>query len=186
MARKLRYSPIGIAEHIIQRGNNQQNCFKCDQDKLAYLQWLKHYSEEFSVEIHAWVLMRNHVHLLCTPNQEMAISKMMQSLGRCYVSYFNRRYNRSGTLWEGRYKATLIDSENYLLQAYHYIELNPVRANIVKHPRDYKWSSYRTNALGKASTLITPHKEYLSLGISKQQRLHNYQKLKLGQGSESA
>jgi len=115
MPRLKRVAPVGVPQHVIQRGNNRQVCFGSEQDMVAYIGWLKEFSKKFEVEIHAWVLMTNHVHLLCTPKQDAAISKMMQSLGRMYVRYFNCAYGRSGTLWEGRYKSCLIESETYLL-----------------------------------------------------------------------
>ncbi len=121
--------------------------------------------------------MSNHVHLLCTPNKEYAVSKMMQSLGRSYVRYFNYSYARSGTLWEGRFKSCLIDSESYLLEVYRYIELNPVRACMVNKPSEYQWSSYQCNALGKVSDLRTPHALYLKLGESESQRQQAYRDL---------
>lgn len=126
--------------------------------------WLKDYAEEFQVEIHAWVLMTNHVHLLCTPATASATSLMMQALGRRYVQYFNRRYKRSGTLWEGRFRSSLVQEEAYLLHLYRYIELNPVRAGMVDDPADYSWSSYQSNALGQSISLLTPHRLYLGLG----------------------
>ena len=124
--------------------------------------------------MHAWVLMENHVHLLCTPRKDHAISRMMQSIGRLYVRYYNHTYQRSGTLWEGRFKSCLVQSERYLLELHRYIELNPVRANRVDDPSDYSWSSYAINALGVESELPTPHPEYLALGKSKDERLSNY------------
>ncbi len=174
MARLPRISPVGIPVHVIQRGNNRQCCFAALEDYSAYVRWLKEYSKQYSVDIHAWVLMTNHVHLLCTPQQECAVSKMMQSLGRRYVQYFNYQYQRSGTLWEGRYKSCLVQSEKYLIELYRYIELNPVRAMIVKDPCEYIWSSYQVNALGKMSELCTPHPEYLRLGIIKSEQMTNY------------
>ena len=177
MSRKLRIAPIGIAQHIIQRGNNRQVCFCNDKDMAAYVGWLKQYATKFNVDIHAWVLMTNHVHLLCTPQSANGVSLMMQSLGRMYVRYFNHRYKRTGTLWEGRFKSALIQSDTYLLQVYRYIELNPVRANMVNDPADYSWSSYQYNALGKISSLLTPHPVYLSLGLCKDQTLDAYQGL---------
>ncbi|GIU31948.1 transposase [Shewanella schlegeliana] len=138
MPRKPRANPIDIPQHIIQRGNNRQACFTSEQDFIAYTGWLKDYAKKFQVEIHAWVFMTNHVHLLCTPREHNAISQMMQSLGRQYVRYFNYTYKRSGTLWEGRYKSCLVQAEDYLLQLYRYIELNPVRANMVDDPCKYQ------------------------------------------------
>lgn len=163
MARKARFTPVGIPQHIIQRGNDRQLCFGCGADFKAYLYWLKVYSEKHQVSIHAWVLMTNHVHLLCTPNSADGISKMMQSLGRSYVRYFNYNYQRTGTLWEGRFKACLVNASEYLLNLYRYIELNPVRANMVKDPADYVWSSYQCNGLGRKSRLLTPHDLYIAL-----------------------
>ena len=143
----------------------------------AYVDWLKEYAKKYNVSVHAWVLMTNHVHLLCTPSCVQGISKMMQSLGRMYVRYFNRSYKRTGTLWEGRFKSCLIQEENYLMQVYRYIELNPVRASMVDDPAEYFWSSYQCNALGKKSELLTPHAIYTRLGINEQERQLVYRKL---------
>ena len=177
MARFNRASPIGIPEHIIQRGNNKQVCFSTKKDMKSYLSWLNEYSVKYKVDVHAWVLMSNHVHLLCTPHAPQAISSMMQSVGRMYVRYFNNTYDRSGTLWEGRYKSCLIESESYLLHLYRYIELNPVRAGTVNDPSEYPWSSYKYNGLGKRNNLQTPHELYKALGRSKIKRLEKYQAL---------
>ena len=177
MARLIRVSPIGVPQHVIQRGNNHQVCFGSEKDMKAYLGWLKEYSKKYFVEIHAWVLMTNHVHLLCTPRGEQAVSQMMQSIGRMYVRYYNYSYGRSGTLWEGRFKSCLIESEQYLFELYRYIELNPVRAGMVKEPSDYSWSSYACNALGVETDLQTPHTQYLSLAKTKKARLENYRSL---------
>ena len=177
MARLVRVAPVGVPQHIIQRGNNRQVCFASEEDMKAYLNWLKELSMKHQVDVHAWVLMTNHVHLLCTPRKENAISRMMQSIGRLYVRYYNHTYQRSGTLWEGRFKSCLVQSERYLLELYRYIELNPVRADMVDEPSDYSWSSYAINALGVESELQTPHPEYLALGKSKNERLRNYRDL---------
>ena len=177
MARLSRLCPVGVPEHVIQRGNNKQKCFIYKRDYIAYLKWLIDYSSQYQVDIHAWVLMTNHVHILCTPRQDNAISLMMQSLGRQYVGYFNKSQQRTGTLWEGRYKSCIVDSEHYLLKLYRYIELNPVRANMVAKPDDYVWSSYQINALGKQSRLCTPHPLYQALGKDDRQRRCNYQAL---------
>jgi putative transposase len=174
MPRKPRVSIAGVAEHIIQRGNNRQVIFAQNADMKAYINWLKEYARKFDIAVHAWVLMTNHVHLLCTPNAPFAVSLMMQSVGRRYVQYFNRRYGRSGTLWEGRFRSSLVQSEEYLLHLYRYIELNPVRAGMVEHPSGYTWSSYQINALGKRSQLITPHQLYLSLAGTQEQRQFAY------------
>ena len=177
MARLPRISPIGMPVHLIQRGNNRQTCFAAPEDYAAYLNWLKEYAIKFSVDVHAWVLMTNHVHLLCTPQVKGAISQLMQSVGRRYVQYFNYQYKRSGTLWEGRYRSCLVQTEDYLLEVYRYIELNPVRANMVEDPGEYNWSSYPINALGKVSQLCTPHPEYLKLSKRKDARMRRYRAL---------
>jgi len=177
MARLPRISPSGIPVHLIQRGNNRQACFGAVEDYIAYIGWLKEYSKKYCVAIHAWVLMTNHIHILCTPLEDGGVSKMMQSIGRRYVQYFNHQYKRSGTLWEGRYKSCLIEAENYLIGVYRYIELNPVRANMVKDPSEYQWSSYQINGLGNLSELCTPHAEYLKLGLSEVERMENYRAL---------
>ncbi|WP_236009584.1 transposase [Vibrio ulleungensis] len=185
MARQLRNMPQGMAQHVIQRGNNRQACFVDDFDRHAYLSWLNKYALKYQVHIHAWVLMSNHVHILCTPHSQDGISKMMQSLGRAYVLYFNRKHERTGTLWEGRFKASAVDTQHYLWVVSHYIEMNPVRAEMVPKPVDYKWSSYHTNALGKPSNLITPHPLYEAIGKDKQSRLEAYQAIFEELGSES-
>jgi putative transposase len=177
MARLKRVAPIGVTLHIVQRGNNRQVCFCDEHDMKAYLSWLMEFSVKHQVEIHAWVLMTNHVHLLCTSRQAMGVSKMMQSLGRVYVRYFNQRYGRSGTLWEGRFKSCLVDSENYLLEVYRYIELNTVRAAMVNCPAEYSWSGYQCNAMGKQSALQTPHELYQRLGPTRELRQEAYREL---------
>ena len=177
MPRLARLCPEGIPQHIIQRGNNRSICFCSDSDLAFYANCLKHYSDKFDVDIHAWVFMTNHVHLLATPQKEGAVSKMMQSIGRVYVRYFNKTYQRTGTLWEGRFKSCVVETEYYLLACYRYIELNPVVANMVEDPADYVWSSYQCNALGKSSELLIPHKEYLRLGKTVEERLANYREL---------
>ena len=164
MPRRLRLDQPGQPQHIIQRGNNRSACFFADDDYYCYLHWLKKAAHDQGVEIHAYVLMTNHVHILATPTKPGALATMMQSLGRRYVRYVNATYKRSGTLWEGRYKAGVVDAEEYLLRVYRYIELNPVRANMVAHPGDYPWSSYAVNGAGKANDWLKPHALYLALG----------------------
>jgi len=163
MARPPRFDVPGVAQHIVQRGNDRLPCFARDLDYVRYLQDLRDAASENDCAIHAYVLMTNHVHLLVTPTTPGALGKMMQALGRRYVSYFNRHYHRTGTLWEGRYKSCLVDSEDYVLRCYRYIELNPLRARMVGSPDAYRWSSYCCNAQGKYDSLITPHATYLSL-----------------------
>lgn len=178
MARLPRFVLPGHPQHVIQRGNNRQECFCAESDYRFYLDKLRSASAKHGCEIHAYVLMTNHVHLLVTPRQPEGIGKMMQTLGRYYVQYYNYCYRRTGTLWEGRYKATLIDSEMYLLTCMRYIELNPVRANhMATHPADYPWSSYRCNALGQEDRLVTPHPEYQRLGKTQEERHAAYRAL---------
>ena len=141
-------------------------------------------SIKFGVDIHAWVFMTNHIHLLCTPHSENGVSRMMQAMGRSYVQYFNHKYSRSGTLWEGRFKSCLVQENEYLLELYCYIELNPIRAGMVKSPAEYSWSSYQINGVGKRSELCTPHPTYLTLGSSAEERLHNYRELFAGHVDE--
>lgn len=178
MARLPRFVITGQPQHVIQRGNNRQDIFCTDEDYRFYLDKLADAAKKHQCDIHAYVLMTNHVHLLVTPHTVDGIGKMIQMLGRYYVQYFNHCYHRTGTLWEGRYKATLIDSEQYLLTCMRYIELNPVRAkNMVKHPVEYPWSSYSYNALGKVDQLVTPQLEYQRLGTTKQERQSAYRQL---------
>lgn len=174
MARQPRFVLPGQPQHVIQRGNNRQVIFHHPYDYEYYLEKLKNCLNEFECEIHSYVLMTNHVHLLVTPHLENSISKVMQVVGRHYVPYFNKKYKRTGTLWEGRYKASLIDSENYLFSCMRYIELNPLRAKMVSCPSEYQWSSYKSNALGMDSDLITPHDEYQKLGLNQEERCMNY------------
>ncbi|WP_226704501.1 transposase [Microbulbifer elongatus] len=177
MARLPKVAPIGIPQHVVQRGNNRQVCFCSDEDFTAYAGWLRECAAQYQVQVHGWVFMTNHVHLLLTPLADQAISRMMQALGRLYVRYFNRECRRSGTLWEGRFKSCLVQSEEYLLHCYRYIELNPVRAAMVSNPGEYHWSSYSSNALGVPSSLLTPHPEYLKLGRYPRQRRERYRAL---------
>lgn len=163
MARQPRFELPGQPQHIIQRGNNRQEIFTSDRDYRFYLDKLKEKCIEHKLNIHAYVLMPNHTHILATPGNEKSISKVLQSLGRCYAQYYNYIHDRTGTLFEGRYRATLVDTDTYLLHCYRYIELNPVRAGLAKHPSEYFWSSHRHNALDIEDKLVTPHIKYLSL-----------------------
>jgi len=174
MARRPRTNLEGVPQHIIQRGNNRQACFFSKDDYTVYLDKLLHYSKKYVVDVHAFVLMTNHVHLLMTPNTKHGISQLMQSLGRYYVRYVNQVHGRTGTLWEGRYKSTLVDSEQYLLVLYRYIELNPVRAGMVEHPSEYPWPSFHHNAMNKKIQLVVPHTLYQSLGTDKESRRAAY------------
>ena len=149
MPRRARLVPPGVPLHLIQRGNNRQVCFLAEDDCRFYLDWLTHYARKLDVAIHAWVLMTNHVHLLVSPADPAGPGAVMQALGQRYVQHFNRAWARSGTLWEGRFRSCPVDAEAYLLACQRYIELNPVRAGMVGHPAEYRWSSFRANALGE-------------------------------------
>ena len=177
MARLPRFDVPGYPQHVIQRGNNRGIIFAGEEDYTFYLEKLGEACKKYQCDLHAYVLMTNHVHLLMTPHLKGSIGKVMQMLGRYYVQYFNFQYNRTGTLWEGRYKATVLESEHYLLSCSRYIELNPVRADIVKHPADYPWSSYHFNALGVSNSLIKAHPIYAALGRGKSSRQSAYRAL---------
>ncbi len=177
MARLPRFVIPGQPQHVIVRGINREAIFHKEKDYVFYLEKLKYACETFGCQLHAYVLMTNHVHLLLTPGTEASIGKTIQSVGRYYVQYFNHHYQRTGTLWEGRYKSTLIDSETYLLTCYRYIELNPVRAGMVDHPSAYPWSSYRFNALGEENETIKPHRLYRRLGQTPKERQKAYRAL---------
>lgn len=164
MARLPRLTLAGYPHHIIQRGNNRQLIFADKQDFEAMLELLAVHAQKLAVAIHAYVLMDNHFHLLATPATAEGLSLMMQAVGRSYVRYFNRRHGRSGTLWEGRYRSTLIESERYLLACMVYIDLNPVRAGMVAQAADWPWSGHAHSLGLRADPLITPHALYWALG----------------------
>jgi len=177
MARLPRFVIPNQPQHVIVRGNNRTDIFYADADYQFYLEKLQLACDKHHCQLHAYVLMTNHVHLLITPLGEDGIGKVMQMLGRYYVQYYNYTYKRTGTLWEGRYKATLIDSASYLLTCMRYIELNPVRAGMVSHPSEYSWSSYHYNAIGQPNELITPHIEYIRLDKAAESRQAAYRQL---------
>lgn len=177
MPRRARIALPHVPLHLIQRGNNRQACFFADEDYRNYLDWLVEYSGKTGCRIHAYVLMTNHVHLLVSSECGSASGVLMKALGQRYVQYVNRVYKRSGTLWEGRYRSCPTQAETYLLACQRYIELNPVRAGMVEHPADYRWSSYRANAQGESNALVHPHERYLALGASAEERQANYREL---------
>ncbi len=164
MARLPRYFVKGQPQSVIHRGYDQDTVFFHDDDCQYYLDCLEDASQHYGLAIHAYVLMDNHVHLLATPATARSLSRTLQSTGRRYGQYFNTTYDHTGTLWEGRYRATIIDAGEYLLTCMRYIELNPVRAGIVKRARDYPWSSYGYNAYGETDALIRSHRIYRNLG----------------------
>lgn len=177
MARLGRYFLPDQPLHVIQRGNDRKAIFFTAADREAYLGWLAAAAVEYGCAIHAYVLMTNHVHLLLTPERARSLPGMMQSLGRRYVRYINAGRKRSGTLWEGRYRAAPIDSEAYLLACCRYIELNPVRAGMVDQPRQHHWSSYGANALGRPDPLVRQHALYRALGSNAAERQAAYRAL---------
>jgi len=177
MPRNSRRRFPGIPLHIVQRGNDRIPCFRSDQDLALYLGLLKELTPRFECHIHAYVLMTNHVHLLLTSQQPDGPSCLMRDLGQRYVQHFNKSHQRTGTLWEGRFRSHIVDSETYLFTCQRYIELNPVRAGIVFSPSEYPWSSYRANAGLEGSPLIVPHELYLRLGATGDERQRRYREL---------
>jgi putative transposase len=177
MPRRPRIKLAENPQHLVQRGVNREPCFFAEEDYHCYLHWLQEAAADWHCAIHAYVLMTNHVHLLITPKTENGLAKLMQSMGRRYVQYINRHYKRTGTLWEGRYKSSLIEAEAYLLTCMRYIELNPVRADMVGDPAAYRWSSYRYNGVGQTDPRITEHPLYHSLGQDDESRRSVYRSL---------
>ncbi|MGB7815960.1 MAG: transposase [Methylotenera sp.] len=177
MPRRPRVIVPNTPQHLIQRGNNRQACFYADEDYQFYLEWLKEYADKAECNIHACVLMTNHVHLLVSTEKADAVGAMMKALGQRYVQYINKTYKRSGTLWEGRYRSCPIQAEAYLFSCQRYIELNPVRANMVAHPAEYRWSSYAANAQGEPNVIIKPHLLYNALGLDAEKRQAAYREL---------
>jgi len=177
MPRKPRFYLPGVPVHVVQRGNDRQAVFFADEDYAVYLSWLREGAEQHGCLVHAYVLMTNHVHLLMTPQAHDSISRTMQFLGRNYVGYVNHTYQRTGTLWEGRHKGSVIDSSAYALACSRYIELNPVRAGMVDTPSAYHWSSYGANALGIDGIWLKPTLEYEALGSDDEQRRRRYRDL---------
>ena len=177
MPRKPRFYLPDVPAHVVQRGNARQAVFYDESDYSSYLEWLVEGAERCGCAVHAYVLMTNHVHLLLTPEDARAIGRTLQHVGRKYVTYVNHGYGRSGTLWEGRHKGSLIDSEAYALACSRYIEMNPVRTGMVKTPGEYRWSSYRRNAFGEGADWLRPPGEYLRLGSDAEARQRAYRDL---------
>ena len=177
MPRAPRLVVPGVPLHLIHRGNNRAATFYSPSDFQRYRETLHQASHRFRCAIHAYVFMTNHVHLLITPEDDSGPSRMMQLIGRQYVRYVNTRNHRTGTLWEGRFRSSLIDSDRYLLTCSRYVELNPVRAQMVHDADQYRWSSYRHNAFGDADPLITPHLLYSTLGTTPADRQAAYRAL---------
>lgn len=177
MPRQPRYFIAGFPQHVIQRGINRQPVFFEHSDYAMYLNSLRDAAVMHKCQVHAYVLMTNHTHLLVTPRSERTIPLVMQAIGRTYVQALNRKHERTGTLWQGRYKASLVQDDRYLLTCYKYIELNPVRAGLVAAPKDYPYSSFAHNAYGVANALITPHEIYDSLARTPENRQAAYRRL---------
>ena len=186
MPRRPRIKLAGVPQHVVQRGINREPCFFAEEDYHSYLHWLEKAAADWHCVVHAYVLMTNHVHLLITPEAETGTAKLMQAVGRRYVQYVNRSYKRTGSLWEGRYKSSVIQAETYLLTCMRYIELNPVRASMVQDPGQYRWSSYRHNGLGQSDPRITPHPLYLALDRDAADRQRAYRALFCSQLDEAA
>jgi len=177
MPRLPRFFVPGLPLHVIQRGNDRAPVFRRIEDASFYRRCVAFASRRHGVAIHAYVLMTNHVHLLVTPSRRTSVPRMMQSIGRVYVQYFNLAHGRTGTLWEGRYKAAIVDDETYVLTCMRYIELNPVRAGMVASPCDYRWSSYQANAGGAEDDLVDPHDAFRRLGHTPAERHTAYREL---------
>jgi putative transposase len=177
MARSPRLVVPGVPVHLIQRGNNRTATFRSADDFERYRETLYHASRRYRCAIHAYVLMTNHIHLLITPEDDSGLAYVVQTIGRRYVRWMNARYDRTGTLWEGRFRSSVIDSEQYLFACSRYIELNPVRAQMVDRPDRYHWSSHRHNAHGEQDELIAPHALYRTLGSSPPEREAAYRAL---------
>lgn len=177
MPRPPRLELPGVPLHVVQRGNNRAACFFGDVDRRFYLKCLAQSAAARGCSVHAYVLMSNHVHLLVTPAEVGAVGAMMQDIGRRYVRVMNNIYGRTGSLWEGRFKASLIDSENYLFNCHRYIEENPVRAHMVPHAAAYPWSSHVHYARRGVNRLITAYPQYHALGATEDERRTTFQSL---------
>lgn len=176
MPRRTRMYLPGLPYHVVQRGNNREPCFIEPENYQYYLELWQILSERYGVAVHAYCLMTNHIHFLVTPDTESSISNTMKVVGSRYAQYINLKYKRTGTLWEGRHRSSLVQSEKYLLTCMLYIELNPVRAGMVEQPEEYKWSSFGSNAWGDENW-IKPHSEYLRLDDTKAEREAFYREL---------
>lgn len=176
MPRRARSYIPGLPYHIVQRGNNREACFVEPENYQFYLELWQQLSKRYGVSVHAYCLMTNHIHILATPETKSALSDTMKVVGSRYAQYINKKYKRTGTLWEGRHRSSLVQTEKYLLTCCRYIELNPVRAGMVRRPEEYRWSSYGVNAWGDTGWL-KPHEEYLRLGNRTEERLYAYRDL---------
>ena len=172
MVRRTGICPAGIPQHIVHRGNQLQDCFRGVSDFATYYALLDQYCRKFRVDIHAWALMNNHVHLLATPRESHVIEPFMEAVSRRYERYHNARYQNTDDLWEARFHACVVEAEPYFLHCQRYIERNPVMAGIASHPDGYQWSSYGNHAYGMATAFHTPHACYLEMGENAARRQH--------------
>ena len=177
MARLPRYSITNQPQHIILQGRDGQTIFQQEQDYQYFHDCLDAAAYNYNLKVHAYVLMPDHVHVLATPGNKDSVSRVVQSIGRNYVQYFNECYDGIGTLWEGRYRATVVDPRHYLLTCSRYIELNPVRNQLVDKPQDYPWSSYAHNALAQTDEMISAAGEYQKLGNTERECAREYKKM---------
>ena len=181
MPRRARMYIPDFPYHIVQRGNNREACFIEFENYQFYLELWQECASRYGVKVHAYCLMTNHIHVLATPDTEESISRATRVIGSRYAQYFNRQYHRTGTLWEGRHKSSLVQSDRYFLICSRYIELNPVSASMVERPEHYRWSSYRENAWGEPGWM-TSHEQYMKLGADKADRCSAYRELFTGAG----
>jgi putative transposase len=177
MSRHPRVFIHGLTQHVVQRGANRSAVFRAPSDYAVFLGALQRAANAAGVAIHAYALMSNHIHLMATPGSARALSTMMQAVGRIYVPFFNRQYGRTGTLWEGRFRAALLATETYWTTCLRYVELNPVRAGIVTRPEDYRWSSYRAHAFANHDPLLSSHPLFDALGATSEQRAETWRNL---------
>jgi putative transposase len=177
MARQPRFFVPGVPQHAVQRGCDRRPIVEDEEDRCFFIGCLAEASHVHRLQIHAYVLMTNHLHLLATPQDCTSLPRTFQDIGRRYVPYFNRKYGRTGALWESRYRAAVVETERYFLTCMKYIELNPVRAGLVRYPDEFQWSSYRSNALGMGDGVVSPHEVYERLGQSAAERTSRYREL---------
>jgi putative transposase len=174
MPRHARLRIAGLPLHVVQRGTNRARCFNTPDDLSLYLGLLNQFGTPLGVDVHAYVLMPNHVHLLLSPREAWSISGFMKQVGQRYAQHFNRTYGRTGAFWEGRFHSSIVDTDKYLMLCHRYIELNPVRAGLCGSPHAYEWSSFGANALGRPSLVLAPHREYVALGADAVSRREAY------------
>jgi len=177
MPRPRRLQNADLTQHVINRGNNRCEMFRTEKDYASFLVLLRDAAERYHLDVHSYTLMTNHFHFIATPRVDSALSRVMHLLGTRYVGYFNRRYSRTGRLFEGPFRSTVIDTETYWFTCMRYVELNPVRGGLVAEPGDYRWSSYRANALGTDDELLVPHPLYLSLGETAAYRQRSWREI---------